>query len=392
MVVFFLRKETEKMKRIFLLFLLCFVSNAHCAELLSFGVAICGFGMYKYNGKCVSQQIHQDGCKKIDGHNSYLLTLDLRTFSFTELGTNKCQGAYSIYNYPQNRLLPVQSTGAFLYGMGQSGKICGFGQYHLNGKCYDFDASDATGNCRNDYHLMGSHDASFMSKNKEKPWCNGDYTLYNFVSGIDGATTFANARMYPIYHGTLLLYGPPIGTVADMKSHDCSVNGEHYYQLGITDQGSFAFPILGMCDDGYSKFIIDKNCHYINSDADIAENMICGVLCEKPEYVYTNSGVCSERGYCSNDGKHRRLYVGLPNGGGSYSYPLYASKTTTPSLNFQFMDANGGAQTCYVNLVPPDAIKHFVTEKPNPLRLGYPRTWTMGDGTEYSTETLITID
>ena len=391
MVVFFLRKETEKMKRIFLLFLLCFVSNAHCAELLSFGVSICGYGMYKYNGKCVSQQTHQDRCKKIDGHNSYLLTLDLRTFIFTELGTNKCQGAYSIYNYPQNRLLPVQSNGSFLYAMNKSADICGFGQYHLNGKCYDFDASDATGNCKEEYHLMGAPDASFMSKNKEKPWCNGDYTLYNFVSGIDGATTFANARMYPMYHGTLLIYGPPIGAVADMKSHDCSVNGDNYYQLGITDQGSFAFPILGMCDTGYSKFIVEKNCHYINSDADIAENMICGVLCENPNYVYTNSGVCSERGYCSNDGKHRRLYVGLPNGD-SYSYPLYASKTTTPSLNFKLPNDNGGTQTCYVNLVPPDAIKHFVTEKPNPLRLGYPRTWTMGDGKEYSSKTLITID
>ena len=373
------------MKRIFALFVVLPIS-ARGAELLSFGPPICPYGQYRYNGECISFTTNHTDCTKyFDNNNGHLITLDVSTFRFPESGELKCFGPYSTYNYDDARIQPVSSKGGFLYNLTKSAPICGFGQYHLNGTCYTYNDVDSTGKCKSDYHIMGAPDSSFMRPITEEPYCNGDYSLYDYSTG-----TFNT--IYPMYHGTLLLFGPPIGIVADMKSHDCSVNGNRYYQLGITDQGSFAFPILGMCDDGYSKFIVDKNCHYIKSDADIAENMICGVLCDSAEHVYTNSGVCSERGYCSSDGKHRRLHVGLPNGGGSYSYPLYASKTTTPSLNFQFVGANGATQTCYVNLVPPDAIKHFVTEKPNPLRLGYPRTWTMGDGKEYSTETLITID
>ena len=373
---------------------------------------ICGYGMYHNPaGECVtmSQWVSESTkCEPIEindvSYPTYKIDLDVSTFLWHEVSGN-CRGLYSEYTYDPNLLTPIESSGDFLYTVTNYAGICGYGQYHLNGTCYEIGklTEETRFGCDTNYHKTVATDASFMGPkefvtNPKEPLCNGDYLLYNFVDGTD-SESYDTARIYPMYNGTLLFVGAAetrnISTFDEMYNNRCSANPDNYYNislLGSNTSQPFAFPILGMCDTGYSKFIVDKNCHYIKSDADVAENMICGVLCEKPEHVYTNSGVCSERGYCSSDGKHRRLHVGLPNGGGSYSYPLYASKTTTPSLNFQFVGANGATQTCYVNLVPPDAIKHFVTEKPNPLRLGYPRTWTMGDGKEYSTETLITID
>ena len=365
--------------------------------------SLCGYGMHRNPaGDCISADYQSPECPIITiGDTTYAthrIDVDTNTFRFQEVGKYPCLGSYSLYAYDGNIFTTIESSGDFLYTVTNYAAICGYGQYHLNGTCYEIGklTEEERFGCDTNYHKTVATDASFMGPNLSEPFCNNDYYLYNFVDGTY-SESYDNARIYPMYNGTLLFIGAEIkvATFDEMYNNRCSVNPDDYYNISLLGENTsqpFAFPILGMCDDGYSKFIVDKNCHYIKSDADVAENMICGVLCEKPEYVYTNSGICSERGYCSNDGKHRRLHVGLPNGGGSYSYPLYASKTTTPSLNFQFVGANGATQTCYVNLVPPDAIKHFVTEKPNPLRLGYPRTWTMGDGKEYSTKTLITID
>ena len=364
--------------------------------------SLCGYGMHRNPaGDCISADYQSPECATITiGDTTYAthrIDVDTNTFRFQEVGKHPCLGSYSLYAYDGNIFTTIESSGDFLYTVTTYAAICGYGEYHLNGTCYKVDnlTEEERFGCDTNYHKTVATDASFMGPNLSEPFCNNDYYLYNFVDGTY-SESYDNARIYPMYNGTLLFIGAEIkvATFDEMYNNRCSVNPDDYYNislLGSNTSQPFAFPILGMCDTGYSKFIVEKNCHYINSDADIAENMICGVLCEKPEYVYTNSGVCSERGYCSNDGKHRRLYVGLPNGD-SYSYPLYASKTTTPSLNFKLPNDNGGTQTCYVNLVPPDAIKHFVTEKPNPLRLGYPRTWTMGDGKEYSSKTLITID
>ena len=146
------------------------------------------------------------------------------------------------------------------------------------------------------------------------------------------------------------------------------------------------------CDDGFSKFNARQNCHYIKTDADVADNWLCAVLCERPEYVYTNSGVCSVDGYCMNGDSKMRLHVARPDGE-KYSYPLYASKTSSPALHFKFLDKVTNAEKmCYVNLVPPDAIAHFVTTKPNPIRVGKTFTWFDSAGEEHTATNLITID
>ena len=384
-MVFFLRKQIgEDLKRIFVLFIVLPIS-ARGAELLSFGPPICPYGQYRYNGECISFTTNHTDCTDyFDNNNGHLITLDVSTFRFPESGDLKCYGPYSTYNYDDARIQPVSSKGDFLYNMTKSAPICGFGQYHLNGTCYTYNDADSTGKCKSDYHIMGAPDSSFMRPITEKPYCNGDYSLYNYVTG-----TFNT--IYPMYHGTLLLFGPPIGIVADMKTHDCSVNGDNYYQIGITSQGSYAYPTLGMCDVGYSKFVVDKNCWHIKTSDDIKENWLCGVLCDSADYVYTNSGVCSVDGYCMNGDSQMRLHVARPDGE-KYSYPLYASKTSTPALNFKFLDkVTNEERMCYVNLVPPDAINHFVGVKPNPIRVGKSLDWTDSAG-PHTTTNLITID
>jgi hypothetical protein len=370
------------MKPIALIFLLIPIS-ANCAELLTFGPAICGFGQYRYNGTCTDFDInHSDCAKYFENNNGHLITLDVSTFRFTESGARECYGPYSTYSYDKTRIHPVSSKGTYLYTVTKSAPICGFGQYHLNGTCYTYNDADSTGKCKSDYHIMGAPDSSFMRPITEKPYCNGDYSLYDYATG-----TFDS--IYPMYHGTLLLFGPAIGKVADMKTHACSVNSNNYYQIGITAQGSYAYPERGMCATGYSKFVVKYNCWQIDTtDSTTLNNAhICGVLCEKPEYVYTNSGRCSTEGYCENGDKKMRLHVALPGANGKkYSYPLYASKTSDPAMHFKFVNTSGAEQMCYVNLVPPEAIEHFVGTKPNPIRTMFYNP-TTGEN-----ETLITID
>ncbi|MDW2995341.1 MAG: hypothetical protein R8N24_04970, partial [Alphaproteobacteria bacterium] len=142
----------------------------------------------------------------------------------------------------------------------------------------------------------------------------------------------------------------------------------------------------------YSKFIVKNDCKDIDvaDVSQLSENQICGVLCENAGDVYTNSGVCAT-GYCKNGDKKLRLHVARPEGA-KYDYPLYASKTSSPSMHFKFLNTSGNEQTCYVNLVPPDAINHFVNEKPNPIRVGKSLSWTDSSGKTHTTDNLITID
>ena len=287
-------------------------------------------------------------------------------------------------------MVRIPSRGA-LYEFTSFAPTCPFGSYHFNGECITYSAGQ--NNCKENHYKTVAESASFLALEQVEPVCLGTYSRYAY-------TDSTNDMIYPRYNGTLMYIGSEIGTFKTMKETDCSKNPEQYYSIELVgvadDYQPFLHPVLGMCDKvgGYHKYIVDTDCKDIDTTnpEQLANARVCGVLCNDAGSVYTNSGVCSANGYCSNNGKHRRLHVGLPNGGGSYSYPLYASKTTTPSLNFQFIDDNGASQTCYVNLVPPQAIEHFVTEKPNPLRMGYSLRWTMGNGKEYSTDTLITID
>ena len=424
-VVFFLNERTlgEKMKAIALIFLLI-CTTAHAddtvaeteGELMSMAsyAGICGYGLYHNpDGDCVTVTewtSESTQCPKIKINNIEYPTHVIDAFDSMFMhpeSSGNCLGMYSKYAYDSEYIVPVESGGDFLYSVTSYAGICGYGEYHLNGVCYDLsELTDETRfGCDAGSHMTVATDASFMGPkdkltNPKEPRCNGDYSLYDFVVGTN-SPSLEDSRIYPLYNGTLLFIGAnttdnafSVSTFEDMRKNKCSVNGDNYYNidlLGETTSQPFAFPSLGMCDVGFSKFVVEKNCHRIETSDDIKDNWLCGVLCEQPEYVYTNSGVCSTNGYCMNGDSQMRLHVARPDGE-KYSYPLYASKTSTPALNFKFLDkVTNEERMCYVNLVPPDAINHFVGVKPNPIRVGKSLDWTDSSGT-HTTTNLITID
>ena len=357
----------------------------------------CPYGSYHLNGKCVEYtgQTAQNECDK----DFYLTVIEQASFMALFPYDAKCLGTYTKYAYTTdtNNAIEPLFLGSLMY---TGAPTCPYGSYHLNGKCVEYGTADAQNYCDKtngtpDY-LTVIEQASFMALFPYEPPCLGTYTQYDYISNaFDG--------IYPLYVGTLLTTGSPIGdqgTFKKMYDTKCEFNGDKYYSIELVgvadDYQPFMHPVVGMCDKagGYGKFIVKTDCKDIDTSdpTQLAANQVCGVLCSDSGSVYTNSGVCSANGYCSNNGKHRRLYVGLPNNGGSYSYPLYASKTSWPALNFKLPNDNGGKQTCYVNLVPPEAIEHFVGTKPNPLRLGYSLDYTGPDGKEHTSPTLITID
>ena len=394
----FLTKAGEMAKRTVFLLMILLTHNASGASLMDLksSGATCPFGYYHLKDKdgnlqCVSLSHQDDKCPKINDMQSYLLPMHIDMIRYQETGNLPCLGTYSEYTYDGTELAVVRSRGSF-YMISKFAPTCPFGYYHRDGECVMHDTPESQKNCKDGFYKTVAESASFMALEQVDPVCMGTYSRYAYTEKTkDG--------IYPRYNGTLMYIGSKIGTFKTMKDTDCSKNPEQYYSIELVgvadDYQPFLHPVLGMCDKvgGYHKYIVDTDCKDIDvtNPEQLAKNRVCGVLCNDPGSVYTNSGVCSARGYCSNNGKHRRLHVGLPNGT-SYSYPLYASKTSWPALNFKLPDDNGGTQTCYVNLVPPDAIEHFVGTKPNPLRLGYSLDYTGPDGKDYTAPTLITID
>ena len=363
---------------------------------------LCAYGEYHApDGTCISVDYQSPECPTITidsvEYATHRVNLDTNTFRYQEYATYTCWGMYSLYTYDPEIFVGMVSGGDFYdYGLGNPA-ICGYGKYSLDGECIEYTSETAQAGCDDGSHMTVAYDSSFMGPNKQAPWCNGDYDLYDYI--VD-----AQHRIYPLYNGTLLFVGTEmkVNVFDDMYKNRCMDDipgyehiSENYYSIeliGVADDYQpFVHPTLGMCDKvgGYGKFIVDTDCRDIDTTdtTQMKSKNFCGVLCTNPGEVYTNSGICSAAGYCLGpDGKTKRLHVGRPDGT-HYSYPLYASRTSTPALNFKFPNN----QTCYVNLVPPDAINHFVTDKPNPLRVGYPLTWTLGDK-EYSSNQLITID
>ena len=390
----FLTKAGEMAKRAaFLLISVLLCNNVFAATLMNLksSGATCPFGEYHLDGKCVSLSVQDVRCPTINGAQTYRIPSEVSSFRYKEASELPCWGTYSLYEYDESLLVSIRSRGTF-YSVSTFAPTCPFGSYHFEGTCVKHDTPESQKNCKDGFYKTVAESASFMALEQVEPVCLGTYTRYEYTDATDDT-------IYPRYNGTLMYIGSEIGTFKTMKETDCSKNPEQYYSIELVgvadDYQPFLHPVLGMCDKvgGYHKYIVDTDCKDIDptNSEQLNANRVCGVLCNDPGSVYTNSGVCSANGKCRYDGKDRRLYVGLPNGT-SYSYPLYASKTSWPALNFKLPDDNGGKQTCYVNLVPPEAIEHFVGTKPNPLRLGYSLDFTGPDGKDYTTPTLITID
>ena len=403
-VVLFLKTEQAGMKKhtLFLLIILPFgdAFGAYLMDLPSSGTT-CPFGEYRLDGKCIPLSTQDARCPTINGAQTYRVQTDNNTFRGQEIADLPCWGTYSLYAYDTSLLVRIPSRGA-LYEFTSFAPTCPFGSYHFNGECITYTAGQ--NNCKENHYKTVAESASFLALEQVEPVCLGTYSRYAY-------TNSTNDMIYPRYNGTLMYIGSEIGTFKTMKATECSQNATDYYQIKLNgvadDYQPFARPKLGMCDTlgGYKKFKVDTDCKDITaSDLEYMETsenwdperfeklMVCGVLCSGAGEVYTNSGVCSTNGYCMNGAKKMRLHVARPDGE-KYDYPLYASKTSTPALNFKFLDKDTNEERmCYVNLVPPDAINHFVTTKPNPIRVGKTLNWTDSAGKEHTAPNLITID
>ena len=105
---------------------------------------------------------------------------------------------------------------------------------------------------------------------------------------------------------------------------------ENYQDLAL-NTNTISTLTNGSCATNYQTFILNQQCDANTTDA------ICGILCSGG-LNYTDVGTCAE--LCGGG------YTMLKTGTG-LSFPLYATKQITPSINVQV-----GEDVCYVNLVP----------------------------------------
>ena len=410
---FFKQKKNEGMKAQTLLFLPVIIwgGNTYAATdgyiNVSQTAMLCPYGSYRVGTTCVDMTTQPSECSTIDiadkTYSTYLLNVHLDTFRYKEFdNTYPCYGSYSLYEIASSAdtervLITAKSGGTYYDALSGLAKTCPYGSYHLNGVCVEYDSVSASDGChcttdpvsgaKTCDNMTVAEQASFMAVNTEElPECLGDYTKYAHTK-----VTTTDGRIYPLFNGTYLSIGNKIDVFEKMLTDNpCQFNSDEYYSINILSDNtiaSFMHPERGMCDteSSFQKFIVNTDCKDIKTKSDVDANEICGVLCTGAGEVYTNSGRCSTDGYCENGDKKLRLHVARPDGE-KYSYPLYASKTSDPAMHFKFINASGNEQMCYVNLVPTEAIEHFVGEKPNPIRTMFYNPAT-GEN-----ETLITID
>lgn len=117
-----------------------------------------------------------------------------------------------------------------------------------------------------------------------------------------------------------------LGTITHTQG-DCP---DGYLDLAVNDDSFFKLNTSGACSGGYK--YTTAQCKSEMPDSP----MICGILCEDG-LEYTDVGTCSA--LCAGEHKTLRTNTGL-------SYPLYATKSVTPSLNIK-----SGDTTCYINLI-----------------------------------------
>lgn len=334
------------MRGMWVIFCWLFMCGASAATFSAVRVPLCGYGYYRYGDECVPVDVQAEKCPSINGVSTYRIALDSTTFMYQEHSELICLGTHVLYEY-DDELLTAMASGGTLRTFGPP--MCGYGYYRLNNTCYKNTDTDAVGLCPDNFHKTVTHDASYMSLFASENICLGTYGIYEY-----------SELLYPIYNGILVSVGAPLNTASDMRGTPCSVNSGHYYKIATATDDAFTHPDVGVCTSTSAKFVVNTDCKDINTNDSnvLGKNPVCGVLCSSG--VYTNSGVCSD-GYCEQNNKKKRLFFKKENV--TYSIPLYASSTTTPSVNVKLVGSGGVEQTCYMNLIP--------TVRDNTIRIQY---------------------
>ena len=143
--------------------------------------------------------------------------------------------------------------------------------------------------------------------------CDGGFVIKN-VDGITSANGFTAGS------------GITLNTITHTQG-DCP---NEYYDLAVNDNTFFKLNQSGTCTNGVS--YTSEQCRASMPDAP----GICAILCSNG-LEYTDVGTCAE--LCPGEHHTLKTSTGL-------SFPLYATKQVTPSINIQM-----GENVCYVNLI-----------------------------------------
>lgn len=350
------------------IFTLCFVQSGFSAH-LGTGAPLCGYGLYKIDGTCVSYTDQATECHQIDNQNSYLLNVNQATYASPN-NDNTCDAGYDMITYDASFIYPIYSGVIGLAGS----PLCGYNQYKLDGKCYDWSADEIDGRCPDGFYKTTANQGTYMRYINDDV-CQAGYDEYDYG---ELRTDDDLIVLHPIFNGVIGLSGAPLGTGTTLDTSTTCMEslGERYYKLDLStyDTPIYEFPENGVCASGYEKISVANDCKNIDisnqntSDINSATNQVnqlCAVLCSDPSNpVYNNSGQCSN--YCNINGKDIRFYA-RKSDGATISYPLYTGNTTVPGVH---VNING--QICHGNLFT-DTEKNNIIIKYNDV------TYRMGE-------------
>ena len=251
----------------------------------------------------------------MEKHIDTYKTFDESTFMKPEGGLCKI-GGYVLLEIPDD-VVPIYNG----FIMGSAVTLCDAGHMvNNNGSCVPY----AQGNCHTNDSDLAADSSSFMGLNNGACLIGG-YQIKEIPDGVYGIFGgFIMGSEVTLCNNGFLVNN---GSCSTYTTGECP---ENYQDLALNDN-TMTKLTNGSCASGYQTFTINQQCDENTNDA------ICAILCSNG-LNYTDVGTCAE--LCP--GEHHILRAGT-----DLSYPMYATKQITPSINLGI-----GNSVCYVNLVP----------------------------------------
>lgn len=238
-------------------------------------------------------------------------------YSFTQPVGSKCNmPGYSLVIVP-DALSPIYNGAT----IGTAVTLCP-GGYKNGSSCTNY----AQGHCESGYYDMAGVAQSAVSakvgnsclvpgyRQREIP--DEMYAIYNGFS-VGSTTTLCGSNAYRSGSSCVALTG--VGCPTDYK------------KLPAASNVLAPMPTSGTCATGKGSYTFNQSCE------DGATQDSCVYVCQEGQH-YNGLGNCANT--CTLGATRLKSSTGL-------SLPLYASKGTTPALNFSI-----GNGTCYLNLAP----------------------------------------
>ena len=293
---------------------LCFVSfsnYADAAEIVGPEVLLCNNGYSTDGSTCTPY------AQGVCASGSYQVTTSDIAFLTPDAGTGSCSNAgYHTYSLTYSGV--TLTTGGVVSGAEVT--LCDNG-YSTNGTtCTTY----TQGSCESGSHLVSISAVAFLSPDAGTGTCS--------IPGYQPRTiTYAGLSLTT--NGVEWGTGPTLcinGFSAD--GSNCSAYVQNNCSTGYHDMGlnvnTFAEK-SGSCSSGYETYVADSECEW-GTDTATCLNFCSGAQLKSAGQCATLCGAGITK-----------LHVG-----NSLVYPLWATKQTTPSLNFGYNN-----QVCYVNMV-----------------------------------------